>query len=127
MTELPSGVARNVGPLPDYTAASTVVLRVRRRLSLTALLIRLKILPEESTTSLDAMAKSIESILPEGVTVKAKTTEPIAFGLESLTLDLAAEERNGITDEVESAVNSADNVGSVEMKGVSRMSATLRS
>ena len=73
------------------------------------------------------MAKSIESILPEGVTVKAKTTEPIAFGLESLTLDLAAEERNGITDEVESAVNSSDNVGSVEMKGVSRMSATLRS
>ncbi|MAH22010.1 MAG: elongation factor 1-beta [Thaumarchaeota archaeon] len=94
---------------------------------MTALLIRLKILPKETTTSLDAMATSIESILPEGVAMKTKTTEPIAFGLESLILDLAAEERDGITDEVESAITSADNVGSVEMTGVSRMSATLRS
>lgn len=127
MAELLSGAARNVERLLDLITASTVVSRAHRRLSVTALLIRLKILPKDTTTNLDAMATSIESILPEGVTVKAKTTEPIAFGLESLTLDLAAEERNGITDEVESAVNSADNVGSIELTGVSRMSATLRS
>ena len=87
--------------------------------------IRIKILPEDTTTELQKVIDSVKSKLPSFAKVRGHRIEPIAFGLSAIILDVVAPEEEGTIDKVEASVSTAPLVGQVEMMGVSRMSSKL--
>ncbi len=87
--------------------------------------IRLKVLPQDTTTDHQKIAESISSSLPPEASVRSQKIEPIAFGLSALILDVVAPEEEGMVDKIEQAVTGAPLVGQCELVGVSRMSSRL--
>ena len=87
--------------------------------------IRLKILPQDTTTEMQKIADSIASVLPPEVTIRGQKTEPIAYGLSALILDVVAPEEEGMVDKVEQVVAGAPLVSQCDLMGVSRMSSRL--
>lgn len=87
--------------------------------------IRLKILPQDTTTEHQKIVDSAAKALPEEAKIRAQKIEPIAFGLSAIILDIVAPEEEGVIDKVEAAVSSAPLVGQSELMGVSRMSSKL--
>jgi elongation factor 1-beta len=87
--------------------------------------IRLKVLPQETTTEHQKIIDSVVRILPGPARVRAQRIEPIAFGLSAIILDIVAPEEEGMIDKVEAAVSAAPLVGQYELMGVSRMSSKL--
>lgn len=87
--------------------------------------IRIKVLPEDTSTDLQKIAESVAGKLPVQTEVRGQRVEPIAFGLSALILDIVAPEEEGVIDEVEAAVSGAPLVGQSELMGVSRMSGKL--
>jgi len=87
--------------------------------------IRIKILPEDTTTELQKVIDSVKNKLPSFAKVRGHRIEPIAFGLSAIILDVVAPEEEGTIDKVEASVSTAPLVGQVEMMGVSRMSSKL--
>ncbi|MDV3277681.1 MAG: hypothetical protein LYZ69_04350 [Nitrososphaerales archaeon] len=87
--------------------------------------IRLKVLPQDTTTEHKKIVDLVTSVLPAETQVRAQKIEPIAFGLSALILDIVAPEGEGIIDKVEAAVSTAPLVGQCEFMGVSRMSSKL--
>ncbi len=87
--------------------------------------IRLKVLPQDTTTEPQKIVDSVSRALPSGVRVRGHREEPIAFGLVALIVDVEAPEEDGMVDKVEEAVSKAPLVGQYELQGVSRMSSRL--
>jgi elongation factor 1-beta len=87
--------------------------------------IRLKLLPEDTTTDHQKIVDSVAAALPEGAQVRSQKVEPIAFGLSAVIVDVVAPEEEGVVDRVEEAVSKAPMVGQYELIGVSRMSSRL--
>lgn len=87
--------------------------------------IRLKLLPQDTTTDHQKIVDSVASALPKLAKVRAHRVEPIAFGLSAIILDVVAPEEEGSVDAVEQAVSGAPLVGQSELMGVSRMSSRL--
>jgi elongation factor 1-beta len=87
--------------------------------------IRLKVLPEDTTTELEKIVKSVADSLPSEAKVRSQRVEPIAFGLSALILDIVAPEQEGIIDSIEECISKAPLVGQSELVGVSRMSSKL--
>ncbi len=87
--------------------------------------IRLKVLPQDVSTDLKGLAESVSSALPPVASIRAQKTEPIAFGLSALILDIVAPEEEGMVDKIEQAVGGVPTVGQCDMMGVSRMSSRL--
>lgn len=87
--------------------------------------IRMKVLPEDTSTEHQKIIDSVKSKLPSFAQVRSLRIEPIAFGLSAIILDVVAPEEEGTIDKVEQAVSSAPLVGQVETMGVSRMSSKL--
>jgi elongation factor 1-beta len=87
--------------------------------------IRLKLLPEDTTTDHQKIIDSVAATLPKGAQVRSQKVEPIAFGLSAVIVDVVAPEEEGIVDKVEEAVSKAPLVGQYELMGVSRMSSKL--
>ena len=87
--------------------------------------IRLKVLPADTTTEHDRIVKSIADSLPSVAKVRSQRIEPIAFGLSAIILDIVAPEQEGIIDSVEESISKAPLVGQSELVGVSRMSSKL--
>ncbi len=87
--------------------------------------IRMKLYPEGSESKKEEIVNSVVSSLPEGVYLKNATSEPIAFGLEALVVDIVAPEEEGVIEKVESSVSKAKFVSQYELLGVSRMSSKL--
>jgi len=85
----------------------------------------LKVLPEDTTVDLDALARSVSSSLPTGAHVRNQRVEPIAFGLSAVMLDVIAPEEEGAIESVEKSVSATKLVGQCEVVGVSRMSSRL--
>jgi elongation factor 1-beta len=81
-----------------------------------------RVLPQEANVDLEKLAESIKAALGGESTIRAKSTEPIAFGLSALILDIVTPEEEGRVDAVENAISSAPLVGQYELMGVSRMS-----
>ena len=87
--------------------------------------IRLKILPEDTTTDLEKLTETVAGLLPKPAQVRSHRIEPIAFGLSAVIADIVAPEEEGMVDKIEEVVSKAPHVSQYEVIAVSRMSAKL--
>lgn len=91
-----------------------------------SLLVRLKILPSDATIKPAELSDTLESTLPENMTIRSKKSEPIAFGLEALLADFVVPDEEGMIDKLEEAARANNSVGQVEVVGMSRLSTKLK-
>jgi elongation factor 1-beta len=87
--------------------------------------IRMKILPEDTTTDLESLLATVAGLLPNPVEVRGHRIEPIAFGLSAIIADIVAPEEEGMVDKIEEVVSKAPKVSQYEVVAVSRTSAKL--
>ena len=87
--------------------------------------IRLKLLPLDTTTEHQKIVDSVSSVLPKPAQIRGQKVEPIAFGLSAIIVDIVAPEEEGVIDKIEEVVSKAPLVGQYELIGVSRMSSRL--
>jgi elongation factor 1-beta len=87
--------------------------------------IRMKVLPEDTSTDLEKMVQGISGLLPKPAVIRSHRTEPIAFGLSAIIMDVVAPEEDGVIDKIEEVVSKAPQVSQYEVIAVSRMSAKL--
>lgn len=87
--------------------------------------IRLKLLPQDTTTDHQKLVDSVAGLLPKHAQVRGQKIEPIAFGLSAVIVDIVAPEEEGIIDKIEEVVSKAPLVSQYELIGVSRMSSKL--
>jgi elongation factor 1-beta len=87
--------------------------------------IRLKVLPQDTTTEHQRIVDSVASVLPGQAKIRSQRIEPIAFGLSAIIIDVVAPEEEGVIEKIEAAVSAAPLVGQSELMGVSRMSSKL--
>jgi elongation factor 1-beta len=87
--------------------------------------IRLKVLPEDTTMDHQKIIDSVAGVLPKSAQIRGHKIEPIAFGLSAIILDIVAPEEEGVIDKVEEVVSKAPLVGQYELIAVSRMSSKL--
>jgi len=87
--------------------------------------IRLKVLPEDTTIDHQKIIDSVAGVLPKSAQIRGRKIEPIAFGLSAIILDIVAPEEEGMIDKVEEVVSKAPLVGQYELIAVSRMSSKL--
>lgn len=78
-------------------------------------------MPDGVDIDLDELLELIKSAIPEGTDVGAVETQPIAFGLKAIRMNLAREESMGGTDDIEEAISAIEGVSQVEVERVSRM------
>ncbi len=87
--------------------------------------IRMKILPEDTSTDLEKLLETVRGVLPKPAQVRGHKIEPIAFGLSAIIADIVAPEEDGMIDKIEEVVAKAPSVSQYEVIAVSRMSAKL--
>lgn len=87
--------------------------------------IRLKVLPQDTTTEHQWIVDSVAGVLPSQAKIRSQKIEPIAFGLSAIIVDIVAPEEEGMIEKIEAAVSAAPLVGQSEFMGVSRMSGKL--
>ncbi len=78
-------------------------------------------MPDGVDIDLDKLLEQIKSAIPDGTDVGAVETQPIAFGLKAIRMNLAREESMGGTDDIEDAISAIEGVSQVEVERVSRM------
>jgi elongation factor 1-beta len=81
----------------------------------------LRIMPEDPEVDLDELLERIKEVIPEGTDLGATETQPVAFGLQALRMNLARDESMGGTDDIEEAISTVEGVSQVEVERVSRM------
>ena len=81
----------------------------------------IKIMPDGIDIDLDNLLEQIKDAIPEGTDVGAVETQPIAFGLKAIRMNLARDESMGGTDDIEEAISAIEGVSQVEVERVSRM------
>ncbi len=89
------------------------------------LVARIKLLPTDIDTNLDAMVGKLKSSLPDGMEVKNSVKEPIAFGLNALIVDFLLDDKEGQMDTLENAVKQTEGVSEIEVMNISRQFASL--
>lgn len=87
--------------------------------------IRLKLLPQDTTTEHQRIVDSVTGALPGQAKIRSQRIEPIAFGLSAIIVDVVVPEEEGIIERIEAAVSTAPLVGQSELMGVSRMSSKV--
>ena len=76
----------------------------------------LKVLPKEVTVDLDQLEENIKSkINPERI-----QRQPVAFGLVAILITKVVEDAEGEVDRVEKLLKSIENIGEVEVTGLTR-------
>ena len=87
--------------------------------------IRLKLLPEDTTTDHQKILDSVAKLLPGFAKVRGHKIEPIAFGLSAIIVDVVTPEEEGMVDKIEEVVSKAPLVSQYEVLGVSKLSSRL--
>ena len=90
------------------------------------LVARIRILPAEAESNLDAVVQSIKSSMPEGMEMKGNAMEPIAFGLKAIVGDFLLEDAEGQMDKLEDSIRGIDGVGELEVMNISRQSVKMK-
>ncbi|MEM0350043.1 MAG: elongation factor 1-beta [Candidatus Caldarchaeum sp.] len=80
-----------------------------------------RILPKDSDTDLDEVAKSVESNLPKDVQVSDKRVEDIGFGLKALVIGFLMPEVDGVGEALEQYLSSVELVGEYDVQSVTRI------
>jgi elongation factor 1-beta len=99
---------------------------IRRSLILTKLVARIKILPANIEVNLDSLANLLKTAIPAEMELKSHVTEPIAFGLNSLNVDIILDDSEGQMDALEESIKKVDGVGEIEVTNVSRQSVRIK-
>ena len=86
---------------------------------------RMIVLPEDISTDLEDMVRTIGGLLPKPSELRGHRVEPIAFGLSAVIMDVVSPEAEGMIDRIEDIVGKAPHVSQYEVIAVSRMSAKL--
>ncbi|MCJ7817854.1 MAG: elongation factor 1-beta [Candidatus Thorarchaeota archaeon] len=81
----------------------------------------MKIMPDGVEIDLDDLLEQIKSVVTEGTDVGAVETQPVAFGLVAIRMNLVRDESLGGTDDIEAAISAVEGVAQVEVEMVSRM------
>lgn len=81
----------------------------------------LRIMPDAVEVDLDDLLERIKTAIPEGTDLGATETQPVAFGLKALRMNLSRDESMGGTDDIETAIGAVEGVSQVEVERVSRM------
>ncbi len=81
----------------------------------------MKIMPDGVEIDLDNLIEKIKNVIPTGTDIGAVETQPVAFGLKAIRMNLAREESMGGTDDIEAAISAVEGVSQVEVERVSRM------
>ncbi|MCS7142567.1 MAG: elongation factor 1-beta [Aigarchaeota archaeon] len=85
-------------------------------------LLVVRVMPTDSDVNIDGLIQSITRSLPPYVKLIDVTTEPVAFGLDSILLNVSVPEEEGVTDKVEGYLLSIDGVGEISVEGMTRIS-----
>ncbi|SES65387.1 translation elongation factor 1B (aEF-1B) [Methanococcoides vulcani] len=80
----------------------------------------MKIMPAGVETDLDDLKNKLEAALPEGSSIYASETEPIAFGLKALKVVVLVGDLEGGTEPVEEAFAAVEGVESVQVTELGR-------
>ena len=86
---------------------------------------RVRILPRDSDTKLKDLLESVKSRLPNQMEIVNTNEEPIAFGIVAALIDVRMEDKEGVLETFESAVQSADAVSHLEIVAMSRSTVKL--
>lgn len=78
----------------------------------------IRVMPEDPGVDLVKMREHLKKAIPQGVTLKAITEKPIAFGLKALNVQIMMPDGMGGTDLVEEALAKVPHVQSVETTDV---------
>jgi elongation factor 1-beta len=81
----------------------------------------MKIMPDGVEIDLDELIERIKNVIPEGTDIGAIETQPVAFGLKAIRMNLVRDESMGGTDDLEQAISAVEDVAQVEVEMVSRM------
>jgi elongation factor 1-beta len=81
----------------------------------------IRIMPDNVEVDLDKLLELIKNVIPEGTDLGATETQPVAFGLKALRMNLSRDESMGGTDDIEAAITAVEGVSQVEVERVSRM------
>jgi elongation factor 1-beta len=103
----------------EHTSANHVISKDHE---MPRLVLRAKILPTGTEIDLDNVAKKINTILKDGITLSKYTKEPLAFGLYFINAEFSLDDKEGQMDSLENSVRSIEGVGEFEVLGVSRAS-----
>ncbi|HUH82578.1 MAG TPA: hypothetical protein VLX33_01715 [Nitrososphaerales archaeon] len=87
--------------------------------------IRVKLLPEDTTTEHQKILDSVAGALPGFAQIRGHKIEPIAFGLSAIIVDVVTPEEEGMVDKIEEVISKAPLVSQYEVLGVSKMSSRL--
>ena len=90
------------------------------------LVARIRILPAEADSDLDALIVGLRTKIPEGIELKAHAKEPIAFGLNAVVGDFLIEDDEGQMDKLEGSIKKIEGVGEIEVINVSRQSVKIK-
>ena len=80
-----------------------------------------KIFPSESTVDLEVLKEKITKQLADIASIKRFAEEPIAFGLCALKVNMVLAEKEGIMDETEKILNDIEEVGQLQVLGMTRL------
>ncbi|MCL4346507.1 MAG: elongation factor 1-beta [Candidatus Thermoplasmatota archaeon] len=73
-----------------------------------------RLMPDSENFDFDGMEDGIKSRLPPDCQLRDHRIVPIAFGLKSYEVMIVAEDREGTTEQIESALSSVPGIQSVE-------------
>lgn len=90
------------------------------------LVARIKILPADSETDMDAFANNLKSSVPEGMELKAHAKEPIAFGINALVGDFLLDDAEGEMDKLEESIKKIEGAGEIQVINISRQSVKMK-
>lgn len=90
------------------------------------LVARIKILPADSESDIDALANNLKSSVPEGMDLKAHAKEPIAFGLNALVGDFLLDDAEGEMEKLEESIKKIEGAGEIQVINISRQSVKMK-
>jgi elongation factor 1-beta len=90
------------------------------------LITRIRILPAETDSNLEAIIVSLNQKMPNGMEMKAYKKEPIAFGLNAIVGDFLIDDAEGQMDKLEESIKEIQGVGEIEVIYISRQSVSIK-
>lgn len=116
-------VTANAVNLADYTNVPNVASKDHKVKKVGSILVTYKIFPEDIVENFDDLKAKIKAILPENSEIEGYGTDPVAFGLVALLVQIRfPEDKTGIVDELETALSTIKGVSQVQSFNIRRTS-----
>lgn len=116
-------VTANAANLADYTSVPNVASKDHKVKKVGSILVTYKIFPEDIVENFDDLKAKIKAILPENSEIEGYGTDPVAFGLVALLVQIRfPEDKTGIVDELETALSTIKGVSQVQSFNIRRTS-----